>query len=701
MRDNKSFKFRTTAFIVAVLFAVSIFIADLFRIQVIDDDEYSSQSIYVSSANTQIDALRGEILDSNGTALVYNVSTNSVYFDASYFPKSSQKAERNEIVLSLVNLFDEHSVEYTTRLPIALQGDKLVFTENSENDKKKLFGKDYLNLNSYATPQNCFDALCEYYSLEEMSVADAVKVASIYFAMVQADFSKVNPFTFAENVPNELVLILKEQSRFYQGVEIRVDTERAYYDGTIAPHIIGYYDYINADEYASVTEEYKKALEDSNLTEEEKEILKLRAYGMTDKIGKFGIESAMEKELRGTDGVVTTTTNSDGTKSTAITTAPVNGNNVILTIDGPFQKEVQEILSSRIDSTKGTERVAAAGSIVVMDVNDFSILACASYPSYDLSTYKENIVELNKDKTAPLWNRALRSTYAPGSTVKPLMGIAGLEEGIMTEDQEIKCTYNYTYFRDVVFKCYNTGGHGGSNLNLAEAIRYSCNIYFYEVGRQLGISKMNQYFKMFGLGSKTGVELTEATGIIAGPDEREAMGGTWYPGDTVQAAIGQSDNSFTPIQLASYVSTLANGGTRYKAHFVKSIKSADYSETLYEAQPVVLDELNISKSSLDAVKTGMIAMANSQLAFQNLDYQVAAKTGTAEAAKKENGVLIEYTNGFMISYAPADNPQIAVVIAVENVMSGGLGNYVKDVYEAYFSRYADISESQQSGTVLS
>jgi len=700
LRGNKSFKFRATAFIVAILFAVSIFIADLFRIQVIDDDEYSSQSIYVSSANTQIDALRGEILDSNGTALVYNVSTNSVYFDASYFPKSSQKAERNEIVLSLVNLFDEHSVEYTTRLPITLQGDKLVFTENSENDKKKLFGKDYLNLNSYATPKNCFDALCEYYSLEEMSIADAVKVASVYFAMVQADFSKVNPFTFAENVPNELVLILKEQSRFYQGVEIRIDTERAYYDGTIAPHIIGYYDYINADEYASVTEKYKKALENSNLTEEEKEVLRLRAYGMTDKIGKFGIESAMEDELRGTDGVVTTTTNSDGTKSTAITTAPVNGNNVILTINGDFQKQVQEILSSRIDSTKGTERVAAAGSIVVMDVNDFSILACASYPYYDLSTYKENIVELNKDETAPLWNRALRSTYAPGSTVKPLMGIAGLEEGIMTADDEIKCTYNYTYFRDVIFKCYNTGGHGGSHLNLAEAIRYSCNIYFYEVGRQLGISKMNQYFNMFGLGSKTGVELTEATGIVAGPDERKAAGETWYPGDTVQAAIGQSDNSFTPIQLATYVSTLANGGTRYKAHFVKSIKSADYSETLYEAQPIVLDELDISKSSLDSVKTGMIAMANSQLAFQNLDYQVAAKTGTAEAAKKENGVLIEYTNGFMISYAPADNPQIAVVIAVENVMSGGLGNYVKDVYEAYFSRYADISESQQGGTVL-
>lgn len=700
MRTAYNFKMRTTAFVVVVLFVVSIFIADLFRIQVIEGDEHSADNLYLSSANTEIEAQRGEILDSNGKALVYNVSSNTVYFNASYFPKLSKIEQRNEIILSLIKLFDEKGVEYNSTLPIELKGNSFVFTENSQSDKNKLFAKDYLNLNDYASAQNCFDALCEYYSLEKMSVEDAAKVAAVHFAMVQADFSTRNPFTFAEDVSNEIVLILKEQSRFYQGVEIRIDTERAYYDGTIAPHIIGYYDYISADEYANVTAEYKEAIANENLTEEEKKILELRAYGMTDKIGKFGIESAMENQLRGTNGILTTVTNGDGTKTTSVTTDPVSGNNVILTIDADFQKEVQNILAARIDSTKGTDRVAAAGSIVVMDVNDFSILACATYPSYDLSTYKENIVELNTDKTAPLWNRALRSTYAPGSTVKPLMGIAGLEEGIMTPDDEIKCTINYTYFKDRVFKCYNTGSHGTANLNLTQAIRYSCNIYFYEIGRQLGINKMNEYFSMFGLGSKTGVEITEATGVIAGPEQRQAAGLVWYPGDTVQAAIGQSDNLFTPIQLASYVSTLANGGTRYKAHFVDSIKSADYSETLFEAEPIIIDELDISQTSLDAVKKGMIAMANSQLAFQGLDYQVAAKTGTAEAAKKENGVLVEYTNGFMISYAPAENPEIAVVIAIENVMSGGLGNYVKDVYEAYFSRNSDITNSQQSGIVL-
>ena len=700
MRNTYSFKMRTTAFIVAVLLVVSIFIADLFRIQIIDRNEYKEQAISLSSASSEIDALRGEILDSNGQALVYNVRSNSVYIDASYFPSSSKKAERNEILLSLVRLFEQNGIEYKSSLPIVYSNGKFVFAEDSSKDKKYLIQKDYLNLNFYATAKNCYDALCEFYEFQNMTTEEILKVGGILFEMRKGDFSKSNPFTLAENVPDTLVALLKEQSRFYRGIEIRVDTGRAFYDGTIAPHIIGYYDYISADEYDRVTAEYKEKLKDETLTEEQKEDLKLKAYGMTDKIGKFGIENAMENELRGTNGKLTTTVNSDGTKTTTVTKNPQNGNNVILTIKADFQKKVQDLLAARIDSTKGTKNVAAAGSIVVMDVKDFSVLACASYPSYNLNTYKENIVALNKDQTAPLWNRALRSTYEPGSTVKPAVALAGLEEGLITADQRIKCSGLYTFFSDIPFRCYNVGGHAGSEINVKQALRYSCNIFFYEVGRQLGISKMNEYFKMLGLGSKTGVELTEATGIVAGPEERQAQGLVWYPGDTVQAAIGQADNLFTPIQLAAYVSTLANGGTKYKAHFVKSIKSADYSETLYEAQPEVLTQYEFSRSSLQTVRDGMVMMGSSQAAFQGLPYQVAAKTGTAEAKRKVNGVTVEFTNGFMISYAPADNPQIAVVIAIENVTSGGLGNYVRDVYEAYFNSGSGVTNSQQSGTVL-
>lgn len=695
-----NFKIRALSVILAIVFFVSVFCIDLFKIQIVEKEKYASKKFRLSSSTSKISAVRGEILDINGTPLVYNSSSNTVYLDASYFPKESKKEERNKIVSSLIKLFESYGKEFTGNLPIELSDGRFVFKENSSSDKAYLFSKDYLNLNVYATAQNCFDALTEYYSLEDFPKEEALKIASVYFSMKRADFSKANPFTFSENVPEELVLILKEQSRFYKGVEVKIDTSREYYDGTIAPHIVGYYDFLDANEYKTVTAQYNEKINNDNLSEDEKNDLKLRAYSITDKIGKFGIENAMEEALRGKNGVMTTVTNADGTKTRTVTTEPENGNNVILTFDAHFQKRVQNILFSRIESLKDASSVAAAGSIVVLKVSDFSVLACATYPSYDLSTYKENIVELNTDKSAPLWNRALRSTYAPGSTVKPAVAIAGLEEGVVEPDTPIQCNVYYTYFKDQVFQCFNNNNHAGTSQTVVTAIKNSCNTYFYEVGRQLGISRMGDYFSSFGLGRKTGVELTEAAGVIAGPEERKAAGGIWYPGDVVQAAIGQSDNLFTPIQLASYVATLANGGTKYKAHFIKAVKSADYSQTVYENQAEVVSKINISDKSKAAVKKGMIALGNSYSAFDALPYEVACKTGTAQIKKKINGTLVEYTNGFMIAYAPADNPQIAIAVAIENSKSAGIANYVAEICNAYFEQDSGVNQSQKPNTIL-
>ncbi len=700
MRNSYSLKFRTTAVTVLILFVASIFIADLFRIQIISPEAYSS-SVSLSKSSTTVKAVRGEILDNKGTSLAYNVASYSVYFDGSYFPRSTDKASRNELVLKLINLFEKHKLEYNAMLPIEFKGNEIVYKEDSRAMKEKLFEKGYLNLNMYATAQNCFDALVDYYELQDYSAKNAIKLASVYFAMVNADFSRSQPFTFAENVSDEVVYIIKEQSRYYTGVEVRVDTSREYYDGSIAPHIIGYYDYIDANEYEAQTKKYEEQMADETLSDEEKEVIKLRSYGMTDKIGKFGIENAMEEELKGTNGLSTTTITADGNKSTAVTTEPVNGNNVILTFDADFQQKVQKILNSRVENTKGNSSTAAAGSVVVLDVNDFSVLACATYPSFDLTTYKENVIELNNDATSPLWNRALRSTYAPGSTVKPAVAIGGLEEGVVTSSTPIFCNVYYKYFSDQTFQCFNNNSHGGSNQYVDTAIYNSCNVYFYEVGRRLGIDRLSSYFRKFGLGEKTGVELTEATGVVAGPEEREAAGGTWYPGDVVQAAIGQSDNLFTPIQLACYVATLANGGTKYKAHFVKAIKSADYTETVYEAEPTVIRELNISEESKEAVKKGMVNLGSSFSAFRDLKYPIACKTGTAQVKKRVNGVTVSYTNGFMIAYAPADNPQIAVAIAIENAMSTGLAVYVAEICEAYFNLTSDVQPAQTSNEILS
>lgn len=695
-----SFKMRALSVILAIVLFISVFCIDLFKIQIVEREKYVSKKFRLSSSNSKITAVRGEILDSSGTPLAYNNSSNTVYFDASYFPKESKKEERNEIVSSLIRLFENEEAEFTSKLPIEFAGGKFVFKENSDSDKAFLITKDYLNLNVYATARNCFDALTEYYSLESFSQEEALKIASVYFSMRRADFSKANPFTFAENVPEEIVLILKEQSRFYRGVEVKIDTVREYYDGTIAPHIVGFYDFLNADEYKAVTAQYNEKIGKAGITEEEKTDLKLRAYAITDKIGKFGIENALEETLRGKNGVMTTVTNADGTKTRTVTTEPQNGGNVILTFNADFQKQVQNILSARIDSLKDVATLGAAGSAVVIDVNDFSVLACATYPSYDLSTYKENVVALNTDKSAPLWNRALRSTYAPGSTVKPAVATAGLEEGIVKPDTPIKCTLIYGYFKDQPFKCYNNNRHAGSAQTVETAIKNSCNIYFYEVGRQLGISKMGDYFSSFGLGRKTGVELTEATGVIAGPEERKAAGGIWYPGDVTQAAIGQSDNLFTPIQLATYAGMLANGGTKYKAHFIKAVKSADYSQTITEAQPEILGKVNISDSTKAAVKKGMIALGNSYRAFDALPYEVACKTGTAQKKQKVNGTLVEYTNGFMIAYAPADNPQIAVAVAIENTKSSSTVTCVAEILKAYFEQDSGVNQSQKTNSIL-
>lgn len=695
-----NFKVRALSVILAIVFFVSVFCIDLFKIQIVEREKYTSKKFRLSSSTSKIPAVRGEILDSSGIPLAYNSSSNTVYFDASYFPNESKKEKRNEIISSLIKLFESEDVEFRCSLPIELAGGKFVFRENSQSDKAYLFSKDYLNLNVYATAQNCFDALIEYYSLEDFSKEEALKIASVYFSMKRADFSKANPFTFAENVPQEIILILKEQSRFYEGVEVKIDNLREYYDGTIAPHIVGFYDFLNADEYKNVTAQYNEKISNNNLSDEEKTDLKLRSYAITDKIGKFGIESAMEETLRGKNGVMTTVTNADGSKTRTVTTEPENGNNVVLTIRADFQKQVQNILSAKIDSLKDVATLDAAGSIVVLDVHDFSVLACATYPSYDLSTYKENIAELNTDESAPLWNRALRSTYAPGSTVKPAVALAALEEGVVVEDTAIPCNIFYTYFSGPPFQCYNNNNHASTPQTVETAIKNSCNCYFYEVGRQLGISKMSDYFYSFGLGQKTGVELTEATGVIAGPEERKAAGGIWYPGDVVQAAIGQSDHLFTPIQLASYVATLANGGTKYKTHFIKAVKSADYSQTVYEVQPEIINKINISDSSKAAVKKGMVALGNSYSAFDALPYSVACKTGTAQIKKNINGEMVEYTNGFMIAYAPADNPQIAVAVAIENTKSSSTVTCVAEILNAYFEQNTGVTPSQTGGNVL-
>ncbi len=697
---EKSLKLRSTAFFMAVVLVFSVFLVDLFRIQVVHAEDYTTQAVALQSVETTIEAARGEILDCNGIPLVTNEQVNSIVLNASYFPSTREQEKRNEILCALITLTEEAGVQWNDNLPLVFDiNGNIQYKENADSDIAFLKSRDVLHLNSYATAQNCFDGLIEKFSLQQYDKETARKIASVCYSLKKISFSSANPFTFADEVPNTLAAKIMENNTFYLGVDVQITSRRHYADGTVAPHILGVVGKLNAEEYNAKKSDYTAATENESLTEEEKQLLSLRAYAMDDIIGKFGIESAMEDYLRGTNGILTTTTDSNGNKTSEITTAPKEGNAVILTIDSVFQKQVQDALAAFIQNYRDKESIPAVGSAVVINVKTGAVLACATYPSYNLETYFEDYSTLSQDRSSPLWNRALQSTYAPGSTMKPAIAVAGLEEGVITESTQIRCTRVYTQFPDTPFKCLQSG-HAG-NIDVRGAIHHSCNIYFYETGRLLGIEKMNDYCTRFGLGQKTGVEVSESTGVLASISFRESHGGIWYPGDTVQAAIGQSDNLFTPIQLANYAATIANGGTRYQAHFVKSVKTADYSETVLENNGTVLNEVGVSEDNLRVVKEGMLRVGQGLSAFKDLPVQVAAKTGTAESKAKVDGAIVEGLNGFMISFAPYDDPEIAVAVAIENLNSGSAtAVLVSDIYKAYFTANSEFSTEQGYNTIL-
>jgi penicillin-binding protein 2 len=663
-------KSRHIAAVCVVLIFFSALVGDLVKLQIIDGDSYAEAVSSVSSRTATITAARGEIVDTNGNKLVYNEQSYSIVFNASYFPSEQEK--RNEIIISLIRLFEDNGLEWIDNVPLVYDSKGVIqFKEDSDSLIKQMKSRNMLNLNGYATAEECYNALIEEFELESFDKYDARKVASVCFEMMRQEFSVSAPYTFAEDVPEDISSSIMENSSFYEGVETKVVPVRTYTDGTLAPHILGMVGSIDAEEYSE---------------------LKEKGYKMNDTVGKSGIELAMEDYLKGTDGEETIYTDDEGNRTSEVTKEPEQGNTVVLTIDSNMQKVAQDALKSALEDYAGTvgNQVPNAGAVVVLSCKDSSILACASYPTYDISTYAENAEELNKATGSPLWNRALMSTYATGSTAKPSVAIAALEEGIIDEDYTVYCNGSYTYLGQT-FKCEQA--HATAFVNVVNAIDESCNTFFMEVGRLLGIEKMNEYRNLLGLGSKTGCELNEATGVLDSPEYRSTLGQDWLPGYTVQSAIGQAGNLWTPIQLANYVNTIANGGTRYRTHFVKSIKNADYTETILENKAEVVCETGISEETLDIVKRGMREVGVTGYCaryFSHLPVEVACKTGTSQEYRKINGVSTKINNGFLIAFAPYDDPQIAIAVVGEGMVSGV---YVAPVVAAIVEYYCGLSDS--------
>ena len=673
--NSKNNKNRGNAAIAIICIMFAVFLVHLFRVQVIGTKEEAEAAVSVVSVS--VPGIRGEIYDRNGYPLVTNKQVNKIVFNYPTFPKDY--TERNKIIIELIRLFRKNNVEWNDNLPILInKKGKLVFDKNKPNEVSYLKSEAFLDLNYYADVEDCFNALVSKYKLEDYSLKDARNIASVYYSMVKTGFNTGRNYEFATDVSSALVSAVKERSDHFIGVDVQVSSERDYYDGTIAPHILGIVANISESEYESKKEE---------------------GYTITDMIGKSGIESIMESQLRGSNGVKTITTDSDGNKTEEYTVMPQQGNTVILTLDRDLQKVSQEALAEGIKSLQiSTDRsYMLTGSVVVMDTRNNEVLAMASYPNYDNSTYQDDYDKLSKDVSKPLWNRALKSTYTPGSTIKPAVAMAALEEGIVKGDTGIVCTGIYTHYKDYQPRCTKVHGY----QNVVNAIYNSCNIYFYDTARRLGIEKLNSYFSMFGLGEPTGIELSESEGTVDTVQHRELKGEMWTPGLTIQAGIGHGDNQFTPVQLCSYVSTIANRGTRYKAHVIKSVKSSDLSETVMETQSQILSKASFSDANWDLVHRGMLLVGTQSYAnFSKVPYKVAAKTGTTTVSKTVNGRKIETYNGFLITFAPYEKPEIAICVSVEGAGSGGSTAPIASAIMEHYFATKDTQENLQTENSL-
>lgn len=673
--NSKNNKNRGNAAIAIICIMFAVFLVHLFRVQVIGTKEEAEAAVSVVSVS--VPGIRGEIYDRNGYPLVTNKQVNKIVFNYPTFPKDY--TERNKIIIELIRLFRKNNVEWNDNLPILInKKGKLVFDKNKPNEVSYLKSEAFLDLNYYADVEDCFNALVSKYKLEDYSLKDARNIASVYYSMVKTGFNTGRNYEFATDVSSALVSAVKERSDHFIGVDVQVSSERDYYDGTIAPHILGIVANISESEYESKKEE---------------------GYTITDMIGKSGIESIMESQLRGSNGVKTITTDSDGNKTEEYTVMPQQGNTVILTLDRDLQKVSQEALAEGIKSLQiSTDRsYMLTGSVVVMDTRNNEVLAMASYPNYDNSTYQDDYDKLSKDVSKPLWNRALKSTYTPGSTIKPAVAMAALEEGIVKGDTGIVCTGIYTHYKDYQPRCTKVHGY----QNVVNAIYNSCNIYFYDTARRLGIEKLNSYFSMFGLGEPTGIELSESEGTVDTVQHRELKGEMWTPGLTIQAGIGHGDNQFTPVQLCSYVSTIANRGTRYKAHVIKSVKSSDLSETVMETQSQILSKASFSDANWDLVHRGMLLVGTQSYAnFSKVPCKVAAKTGTTTVSKTVNGRKIETYNGFLITFAPYEKPEIAICVSVEGAGSGGSTAPIASAIMEHYFATKDTQENLQTENSL-
>ena len=641
-----------------------------------------------------INAVRGEIYDRNGKKLVGN--TYSYDFVLDYDAMAATHLLRNYDILELLDAleaqgatradsssfpFDGVYPDYTYSSEARDTDSNVYFrllkriAENeleTESEKpKNQLTVSYLaefyaaNPDKFPTESELLEWYTNRYSMVDedgnqlFTNEEIDKLIRVRYDMEVSDFSIYNRYTVCEDVSLQFITYIEELS--IPGATFEIKTGREYLYPGYASHILGQLGKIPAESW----EEYKAL-----------------GYDMNDTVGLSGCEQVFEDYLRGEDGVRVVVEDKNGNIiDSRIEKEAVAGNDVYLTIDIDLQIAAEKGLAANVDLIGD----AQAGALSAVDPKTGEVLVLASYPSYDLSTYNENYNDLLKDKANPLYNRVLNGVYTPGSTFKVGMVAAGITSGALSSSTLLRCDGIYTYYSDYQPKCwYYPDMHG--NVNAAYALQVSCNCYFYELGRIMGIDLMNKFCKAYGLGESTGIELPEKTGILAGPQYREDNGLLgWTAGNTIAAAIGQSDNSFTPLQLANYIATVTGDGTRYSLHLLKEVREyGEGGKVIFKSQSEEISKIKLSADAIYAVRQGMKQMAQNDLAvtlnMSGLPVTIGGKTGTAQRGANKND------NRLFVCTAPYNDPDIVISVVIEPD-----DNIPKDNYHG--SSYACVAAS--------
>ena len=649
--------------IIIILLVVALALMSALRlmeIQVVGDESIKTQVSYGENAITyvkQVKATRGEIIDYSGHTIVTNDARCDLVLQMAFFPSDLQ--EGNKTLLGIYNALAERGYKFEESIPIT-RDRPYVFTVT---DPSEMIAD--LNLNVYATAENCIDKLISDYEIAD-SYSDEEKriIAGMRYEMIAKDFAYSNDLLLAEDIDPDTVVQMKELGNFYKGIEVVEASERRIERGDILPHEIGTVGPIYAEEYDE---------------------LKSKGYAMNDSVGKSGIESAMETELRGQNGEEEVIVEDGLIKNVTTISDTISGETVKLTVDGNYQLKLQGILEDfltnfpSINPKPAVLKNVRCGAICVLDAKTGAVKGMATAPTYNLKDYSENYDYFLNVEDSPLVNRCTYGLYRPGSTFKTVTATAGLNEGIVTGNTTFVCNRKYEY-HGTDYSC--TGYHG--NIAIRHAIEVSCNSYFYELSSMLGIDNITKYAQLYGLGSCTGIETGDAPGYLCNPETFAEHGQEWYIGYVIQAGIGNQDCGMTPLQMAVVASTIANQGVRYQPYLVDSYYEYGSGELISKTQPTVAQQIELNYEDIyDYIIGGMIdASANvpAKYSLSNLGFDVAIKTGTPQT-----GANLEEQNSFFIGFAPADDPEIAFAGVIEG---GEYSKYmIRDIILAYQECY--------------